>query len=126
MFEAMQVLRTRCPFWERTVYELWDGCQPVIPANNYLRSNLALGDNTLADKAYSLLLFFDSSNATRSIYFDLSPSSMTPLVLLFKNALLFRARGRNDDAGLIKSSRTNRSVPTRTLDMPELDLCSWK
>ena len=114
MFEAMQVLRTRCPFWERTVYELWDGCQPVIPANNYLRSNLALGDNTLADKAYSLLLFFRFLKRNSLHFFDLSPSSMTPLVLLFRNDLLFRARGGNDDAGLIKSSRPNRSVPTRT------------
>lgn len=58
MVEAIQVLRTYCPFWQRTVYELWNGSQPLIPANNYLRSNLALSDSTLENKAYLLTHFF--------------------------------------------------------------------
>jgi integrase len=89
---SLQVLRTYCPFWERTVYELWDGFQPVIPANNYLRANLAHSDNTLADKAYALVLFFRFLRRNSLDFFELSQQSLEPFILHFRNELLFRVR----------------------------------
>jgi integrase len=92
MGQAIRVLRTYCPFWERTVYELWDGFQPVVPANNYLRANLALSDSTLADKAYSLLPFFRFLGKNSIDFFELSPQSLSPLIQHFRNQLLFNVR----------------------------------
>ena len=106
--DPVQVLRTYCPFWEQALYELWCGYQPVIPANNYLRSDLALSENTLADKAYSLLLFFRFLRRNSIDFFDLTQSTLLPIVLHFRNDLLFRIRRGGDLTSL------NNSVALKT------------
>ena len=92
MPSSIQVVRTYCPFWQRTLYELWEGNLPVVPANNYLRSNLILSDHSLADKAYSLILFFRFLQRNSVDFFELNPRTLNPFILHFKNELLFRAR----------------------------------
>jgi integrase len=92
MGEAIQVIRTYCPFWQRTAYELWDRDQPIVTANNYLRSELTLSDSTLADKAYSLVLFFRFLQRNSLDFFDLTHQTLTPFILHFRNELLLRVR----------------------------------
>lgn len=89
---SLVVIRTYCPYWERALYELWDGLLPIIPANNYLRSNLALSASTIAGKAYSLALFFRFLVRNRLTFFDLNERSIEPYILKFRNELLLRAR----------------------------------
>jgi hypothetical protein len=110
--EAIQVLRTYCPFWERTVYELWDGLEPVIPANNYLRSELTLSDGTLADKAYSLVLFFRFLKRNSLDFFDLKLQTLKPFILHFRNELLFRVRRGDNTTELATYSPANGSART--------------
>ncbi|HEX5701895.1 MAG TPA: site-specific integrase [Pyrinomonadaceae bacterium] len=92
MGSGIQVIRTYCPFWERTVYELWDGPHPVIAANNYLRSNLMLEDATLADKAYSLVPFFRFLERNGLNFFDFTEGTLKPFILHFRNELFWRVR----------------------------------
>jgi integrase len=128
---SLQVLRTYCPFWERTVYELWDGFQPVIPANNYLRANLTLSDNTLADKAYALVLFFRFLRRNSLDFFELNQQTLDPFILHFRNELLFRVR-RSDAADEI-ASRSPSDDPIRKLGYGRASsvlaevgwLCDW-
>jgi hypothetical protein len=88
----IQVIRTRYPFWQRTVFELWDNLSPVVSANNYLRSNLVLSDHTLADKAYSFVLFFRFLQRNSLDFFDLSARTLRLHIIQFRNELLFRVR----------------------------------
>lgn len=131
MVEAIHVLRTYCPFWQRTVYELWNGFQPVISANNYLRSNLALSDSTLANKAYLLTPFFRFLKRNSVEFFDLGIKALNPFIQHFRNELLFRVRAlestprsRNQggtDGGLRPISYTHaHSVLTEVSR-----LCEW-
>src|SRR5215204_1095343 len=98
MGSSINVVRTYCPFWQRIIYELWDGLSPIVPANNYLRSNLALSDHTIADKAYSLVLFFRFLQRNSLDFFSLTPQVLNPLILQFRNELLFRIRIGEDDS----------------------------
>jgi integrase len=97
MGNSIHVERTYCLFWKRVMCELWDDLSPVIPANNYLRSNLALSDHTLADKAYSLVLFFRFLQRNSIDFFDLNLRTLKPFILHFKNELLFRVRAGEAD-----------------------------
>lgn len=125
----IQVLRTYCPFWERTVYELWDGFRPIIPANNYLRSNLMLADTTLADKAFSLILFFRFLERNSLNFFDLAEETLKPFILHFRNELLFRARSA--DSAPAKPSETSGLsrgfgyVRARDVLLEVGALCEW-
>jgi hypothetical protein len=92
MVDHIHVVRNYCPFWERTVYDLWDDSRPVIPANNYLRAHLEVADSTLADKAYSILPFFRFLQRNSIEFFELTPQSLNPLVQHFRNQLMFRVR----------------------------------
>jgi integrase len=107
-YENVRVIRTYCPFWQRDLYELWSGIQPLVPANNYLRANLAVADSTLADKAYRLLPFFRFLERNSVQFFDLTPQSLNPLIQLFRNLLLLRVKKATavDDG----SSRAGESV----------------
>jgi len=105
MVEALRVLRTYCPFWERTVYELWNGQHPVIAANNYLRSDLTLGDSTLANKAYALLLFFRFLQRNSLDFFDFTERTVRPFILHFRNELSYRIRQFDADSQQINGSR---------------------
>lgn len=106
MTNSIHVVRTYCPFWQRILYDLWDGLSPVIPANNYLRSNLMLSNHTLADKAYSLVLFFRFLRRNSLDFFDLSLRTLNPLILQFRNELLFRIRAGEGDLETQKYTRT--------------------
>jgi len=128
--QEIRVLRTFCPFWERTVYELWDNIGPVIPANNYLRADLGAADSTLADKAYRLLPFFRFLRRNSLEFFDLTPQSLNPLVQHFRNQLMFRVRKGivgSDDAG----SRTDAGMRTLGYERAKCiltevrSLCEW-
>jgi len=92
MNDTINVRQTYCPFWERTTYELWNGQNPIIAANNYLRANLARTDNTLQDKAYSLLPFFRFLQRNSLDFLELNPQTITPFISHFCNELLFRVR----------------------------------
>lgn len=81
------------------MYELWENYIPVIPANNYLRSNLALSDRTLADKAYSLVLFFRFLRRNSLDFYDLDSRTLNPFILHFRNELLLRVRAGEGDSG---------------------------
>ena len=111
MANSIHVMRTYCPFWQREVYELWNNLSPVIPANNYIRSNLILNDHTLADKAYSLVLFFRFLQRNSLDFFDLSPSVLNPLILQFRNELLFRVRAKESISDVSTHTRTEVGVP---------------
>lgn len=89
---SIAVVCTYCPYWGRRSHELWDGLLPIIPANNYLRSNLALSVSTIAGKAYRLTLFFRFLERNRLTFFDLQSRSIEPYILKFRNELLLRAR----------------------------------
>ncbi len=96
MASSIHVARTYCPFWQRIVYELWDDLFPIVPANNYLHSNLALSDRTLADKAYSLVLFFRFLQRNSLDFFNLNSRKLKLFILQFRNELLFRVRAGKD------------------------------
>jgi site-specific recombinase XerD len=56
------VEKGHCPMTSRTVYSLYDGDFPVVPATIFLRhldANAGLTANTLAASAYALSSFFD-------------------------------------------------------------------
>jgi integrase len=112
MADAIKVVRTYCPFWESALYELWDGYQPLIAANNYLRSNLTLSETTLADKAYSLVLFFRFLERNSLDFFDLTHETLKPFILHFRNDLLFRVRRPNNASEIVTDSRTKGTVRT--------------
>lgn len=97
MVRSIHVARTYCPFWQRIVYEIWDGLYPVVPANNYLRSNLVLSDRTLADKAYSIVLFFRFLQRNSLDFFDFNSRTLKPYIFQFRNELLFRVRAKSDE-----------------------------
>ncbi len=110
MVDSIRVVRTYCPFWQRIVYELWDGLSPVIPANNYLHSDLSLSDHTLADKAYSLVLFFRYLRRNSLDFFDLNPRSLIPFILQFRNELLFRIRAGQNNSDTQDQTQSEKEV----------------
>jgi integrase len=112
MVEAIHVVRTYCPFWESTLYELWDRDQPLIAANNYLRSNLTLSAGTLADKAYSLVWFFRFMKRNELDFFDMTQHTLKPFILHFRNELLFRVRRPVSDSEIVKQSPANGTART--------------
>jgi integrase len=122
MAAEIRVLTTYCPFWERTVYELWDGTYPIIAANNYLRSDLTLEDSTLADKAFSLLHFFRFLKRNSLDFFALTQESLTPFILLFRNELLWQVRSA--DADNSKSRTPSQKRLARVLTEVGF-LCDW-
>jgi integrase len=97
MSNSIHVERTFCQFWQRVTYELWDGIIPVVPANNYLRARLELSDRTVEGKAYSLALFFRFLQRNSLDFFELGSRTLRPLILQFKNELLFRVRAGKDN-----------------------------
>jgi integrase len=126
--ETIRVLSTHCPFWQKVFYELWDGHQPLVSANNYLRSELVLSDNTLADKAYSLAMFFRFLRRNSIDFFELTQSTLTPIVLHFRNELLFRVRQGDGIPNSIDSSRAVRALgyPRARSILSEVGaLCEW-
>ena len=87
------------------------GCfQPVIPANNYLRSDLTLSDNTLANKAYALLPFFRFLERNTLDFFDFTEQTIRPFILLFRNELFYRVRQGDAAPQKIDTSRRRLSV----------------
>lgn len=131
MGNSIHVERTYCLFWQREMCELWDGLYPVIPANNYLRSNLVLSNHTLADKAYSLVLFFRFLQRNSIEFFELNTRTLNPFILLFKNELLLRARSRESSSDERDSTRAEPvvkpiSYPRAQSVMAEVGwLCEW-
>jgi integrase len=108
---SLVVIRTYCPYWGRTLYELWDELLPIIPANNYLRSSLTLSASTIASKAYSLALFFRFLARKRLTFFDLNERSIEPYILKFRNELLLRAR-----AGEFESSDLSEKLAEKEIN----------
>src|SRR5215210_6208020 len=92
MKSSIVVIRTYCSYWSSTLFELWDGLLPLIPANNYLRTHISLSDSTLANKAYALAIFFRFLQRNRLTFYDLSNRSIDLYIRKFRNELLKRAR----------------------------------
>lgn len=94
------------------MYELWDGLLPIVPANNYLRSNLTLGVSTIAGKAYSLVVFFRFLDRNGLTFVDLKERSIETYILKFRNELLLRARaGEFQDSDLVEKLAENEINP---------------
>jgi integrase len=112
MESSIKVIRTYCPFWRRTLYELWDGFLPVIPANNYLHTQISLCGRTLARKAYSLIVFFRFLKRNGLSYFELDARLVETYIPLFRNELLLRARARQfEDSDLRVDLAENNVKP---------------
>lgn len=131
MVDLIHVERTYCQFWQRITYELWDGLLPVVSANNYLRAHLELSDHTLEGKAYSLALFFRFLQRNSLDFFDLSSRILNPLILQFKNELLFRVRAGEGNSDAKKSTRPKAGVQPITYRYAQSvlaevgGLCKW-
>ena len=108
MISSIHVERTYCQFWQVETYELWDGIIPVVPANNYLRSTLELSDRTVEGKAYSLALFFRFLQRNSINFFELGSRTLRPIILQFKNELLFRVRAGKDNPNRKKGNSSGK------------------
>jgi integrase len=113
------------------LYELWDNILPIVPANNYLRSNLVLSDHTLADKAYSLALFFRFLQRNSLDFFNLSSRTLKPFILQFRNELLFRVRAGKDNQDVDKHKRPEMGLQSMSYSRAQSVLaevgwlCEW-
>jgi integrase len=107
---SIEVRRTFCPFWERTLFELWSDGNPVIAANNYLRHDLTLSERTLENKAYHLVAFFRFLQRNSLSFFELDSNTLRPFVLHFRNDLLYRVRAQPDSDDVRKGFQDRQSV----------------
>jgi len=85
-----------------------------------------LSDTTLADKAYSLVLFFRFLERNSLELFELSEQTLKPFILHFRNELLYRVRQLDQADGAKRGSgrRFNYARASRVLTEVG-SLCAW-
>ena len=95
--ERIRVVRSVSPLTRRPIYALWNGNQPILAANNYLRAQIHLAESSLKTTAYNLLPWFrfldrngllDPAESTGRSFWTLEVRSANSRVAgLFRNSL---------------------------------------